>query len=108
MLGEAIALGAVDYRKLLAFLRRASDIIAVKTIVLTPGALKALGELPKAAQVQIVAKLKRYAETGAGSIKALVGRPGTRLRIGDYRAVFVEDADVIRVFAIGDRRDIYD
>lgn len=84
------------------------DIIAVKTIALTPAALKALGGLPLAVRVKIVAKLKRYAETGAGSVKALVGRPGTRLRIGDYRAVFVEDADEIRVFAIGDRRDIYD
>ena len=80
----------------------------MKTILLTPVALKALGGLPKAVQVQIVAKLKRYAETGAGSVKALVGRPGTRLRIGNYRAVFIEDSAEIRVFAIGDRRDIYE
>lgn len=80
----------------------------MKTILLTPVALKALGGLPKAVQVQIVAKLKRYAETRAGSVKALVGRPGTRLRIGNYRAVFIEDSAEIRVFAIGDRRDIYE
>lgn len=80
----------------------------MKPVTFTPAALKALGKLPKAARLALVAKLERYAETGAGATKALVGRPGVRLRAGDFRAVFVETADRIEVFAVGDRRDIYE
>lgn len=80
----------------------------MKTLTYTPAALRNLGRLPKKVRQDILAKLERYAETGAGSTKALVGRPGTRLRIGAYRAIFIETAAAIEVFAIGDRRDIYE
>ncbi|WP_244276531.1 type II toxin-antitoxin system RelE family toxin [Methylobacterium indicum] len=53
-------------------------------------------------------KLERYAEMGTGDVKALVGVPGLRIRSGSYRAVFVETADAIEVFKVGDRRDIYE
>jgi mRNA interferase RelE/StbE len=84
------------------------DLITVKTTTFTPAALKGLTALPKEARMQILAKVKRYAETGAGDVRALVGRPGARLRIGRYRAVFIEEADSLRVLAVGDRRDIYE
>ena len=58
--------------------------------------------------MQILSKLKRYAETGAGDVRVLVGRPGVRLRIGRYRAIFIEETDSIRVLPVGDRRDIYE
>lgn len=80
----------------------------MKAVVFDPRALRALQTLPKPARTKIVDKLERYTETGAGDLKALVGRPGKRLRIGRYRAVFVEGDDEIRVFAVGDRRDVYD
>ncbi|MGY6282122.1 type II toxin-antitoxin system RelE family toxin [Methylorubrum extorquens] len=79
----------------------------MKTLLYTAAALKSLTKLPKPVQADILAKLERYAATGSGSTKSLVGRPGVRLRIGDYRAVFTETVDTISVFAIGDRRDIY-
>jgi mRNA interferase RelE/StbE len=44
---------------------------------------------------------------GAGDVKALVGRPGARLRVGEWRIVIVEDATSITVTAVGNRRDIY-
>ncbi|MGN7123257.1 type II toxin-antitoxin system RelE family toxin [Methylorubrum populi] len=79
----------------------------MKTLLYTAAALKSLTKLSKPAQADILAKLERYATTGSGSTKALIGRPGVRLRVGDYRVVFTETADTISVFAIGDRRDIY-
>ena len=80
----------------------------MKAIVFDLRAFKAFRALPKAVRMKIAAKLKRYAETGAGDLKALAGRPGIRLRIGKYRAIFIESDDEIRVFAVGDRRDVYD
>lgn len=80
----------------------------MKAITYDKAALQGLTKLPKAARLAVLAKVERYAATGAGATKALVGRPGVRLRIGDYRVVFHETAETIEVFAIGDRRDIYD
>ncbi|WP_342186144.1 hypothetical protein [Pseudoxanthobacter soli] len=40
-------------------------------------------------------------------MKALTGRPGARLRVRDYRVIFVETADTIEVREFGDRREIY-
>ncbi|WP_407527144.1 type II toxin-antitoxin system RelE family toxin [Methylobacterium oryzisoli] len=78
------------------------------TIAYTPSAARDLARLPKAVRLSIVAKLRRYAETGAGDTKGLTGRPGRRLRVGDYRVLFIETADRIEVFAIGHRRDVYE
>jgi mRNA-degrading endonuclease RelE of RelBE toxin-antitoxin system len=33
---------------------------------------------------------------------------GCRLRIGDWRVIFIEDARSITVVAVGNRREIYD
>ncbi len=43
----------------------------------------------------------------AGNVKRLTGRPGARLRIGDWRVIFVETTATIEVRAVGNRRDIY-
>ena len=80
----------------------------MKTIRFTGQALKAFAKLPDRARVQMRLKLERYAEMGTGDVKALVGVPGLRIRSGSYRAVFVETADAIEVFKVGDRRDIYE
>jgi len=57
---------------------------------------------------RIVAKIERYAETGAGDVTALVGTDYTRIRIGDYRAILSESDTEILVVRIGHRRDIYE
>lgn len=80
----------------------------MKTIRFTGPALKAFAKLPDRARVQMRLKLERDAEMGTGDVKALVGVPGLRIRSGSYRAVFVETADAIEVFKVGDRRDIYE
>jgi mRNA interferase RelE/StbE len=57
----------------------------------------------------IIAKIRRYAETGAGDVKPLAGHSGVkRLRIGDFRVIFEEDADTVRVTRIGPRGDVYE
>jgi len=71
-------------------------------------ATRQLRKLPANARERVIDKLRRYAETGAGDVKTLTGQPGVRLRVGDYRAVFVETVDAISVRAVGHRRDIYE
>ncbi|AWN47806.1 plasmid stabilization protein [Methylobacterium terrae] len=80
----------------------------MKAIRFTIPALKAFARLPDKARAQMQVKLERYAETGTGDVKALVGVPGLRIRSGSFRAVFIETADAIDVFKVGDRRDIYE
>jgi mRNA interferase RelE/StbE len=80
----------------------------MKAVIYTIAATKQLGKLPANIRERVVDKLHRYAETGAGDVKALTGQPGARLRIGDYRAVFVETADAISVRAVGHRSEIYE
>ena len=43
----------------------------------------------------------------ANNVKRLQGRPGFRLRVGDYRVIFAEDGTVLDVLAIGHRREVY-
>lgn len=42
--------------------------------------------------------------------RALKGRPGLRVRVGDYRIIYTVDDDilVVAVIALGHRRDVYD
>ena len=53
--------------------------------------------------------LGRYALTGHGDVRPLQGRPGLRLRVGDWRAIF--DIDTARrevyVLSLGNRREVY-
>jgi mRNA interferase RelE/StbE len=79
----------------------------VKAIAYTISARKALRKLPAAARTQVEERLHRYATTGVGDVKRLVSRDGARLRVGDFRVIFVETAEAIEVRAVGDRRDVY-
>jgi mRNA interferase RelE/StbE len=80
----------------------------MKTISYTMSAARQFRKLPPDIRERLIEKLHRYVETGAGDVKALVGQPGARLRVGDYRVVFVETADAISVRAVGHRRDVYE
>jgi mRNA interferase RelE/StbE len=53
-------------------------------------------------------KLEVFAATGQGDVKKLKGQTGARLRVGDWRVIYYEEAETIVVVAVGDRRDIYD
>ena len=69
----------------------------MKTIGYTVAATKQLGRLPAGIRERVIDKLHRYAETAAGDVKKLTGQPGARLRVGDYRVIFVETNDAISV-----------
>lgn len=79
----------------------------MKEIVFTAPAARQFAKLPVRVQKTIAGKLRRYAETGAGDVKTLVGTAASRLRVGDYRVVFVESKATIDVQAVANRRDIY-
>jgi mRNA interferase RelE/StbE len=53
-------------------------------------------------------KLTIYATNGSGDVKRLKGRGGCRLRVGDWRVIFIEDNTSIIIVAVGNRREIYD
>jgi mRNA interferase RelE/StbE len=75
----------------------------MKTIVLTLSAAKDLDGLPQDSREQVESGLSRYAITGQGDVKALQGRDGYRLRIGNYRVLFDQDATTILAIYIGRR-----
>jgi len=53
--------------------------------------------------------VERFAETGAGSVKRLHGfdPPEFRLRVGDYRALFLLENDTMRVLRVRNRKEAY-
>ncbi len=75
----------------------------MKTIILTLIAAKDLDALPRDAREQVESGLHRYAMTGQGDVKALQGRNGYRLRIGNYRVILDEDETTILAIYIGRR-----
>jgi mRNA interferase RelE/StbE len=79
----------------------------MKTSVFAHPDARALDRLPADVRERIDVALFAYVLTGLGDVKRLQGVGATRLRVGDYRIVFEEDAHVLTVRAIGDRRDVY-
>jgi len=79
-----------------------SDIIAMKTIILTHQAAKDLDAIEPAAREAIFAALSAYAIDGRGDVKQLKGRDGSRLRVGRYR-VIDEDRTTILAIYVGKR-----
>lgn len=80
-------------------------------IELRPAALRALGKLdpPIARRVQGAIALLAQDPRPPGA-RALKGRPGLRVRVGDYRVIYTVQDDVllIVVVTLGHRRDVYD
>ena len=82
----------------------------MKQIAYTRDALKALRRMPANTAERIKAKIEAYATdpaSQANNVKALQGRAGIRLRVGDWR-VIMEDGVVLGVLEIGPRGGIYD
>ncbi len=74
----------------------------MKRIVWTDPARTDVRSLSKPTAMHILSALHRFAESGAGDVKALQGREELRLRIGDYRLFFVcPDSDTIEFAASG-------
>ncbi|WP_454629307.1 type II toxin-antitoxin system RelE family toxin [Bradyrhizobium cenepequi] len=80
----------------------------MKEIEFTSAAVRQWRKLSASTRAQIDLKLKTFAETGAGDVKALKGVSGMRLRSGDWRVLFTMKGNTITVHAVGHRREIYD
>ena len=81
----------------------------MKRIAWTEQARADVRGLDKAAAMRILHALHRFAESGAGDIKALQGGVEVlRLRAGDYRVFVVcTGDDVIEVHRVRHRREAY-
>jgi mRNA interferase RelE/StbE len=80
----------------------------MKPIVFTPAGARQWTKLTLQVRQRIDARVNEFAASGKGDVKRLRGRRGSRLRIGDWRVIFYEEAGSIVVVAVGHRREIYD
>ncbi len=82
----------------------------MKRVVYSKAASKALLRLPTNERKRIIGKVEQYATdpaSQAGNVKKLQGRPGYRLRVGDWRVIFDEYDNVIDIEEIASRGSIY-
>jgi mRNA interferase RelE/StbE len=79
----------------------------MKAVSFTPAATRQWLKLSADIRKRIDAKLT-IATNGSGDVKRLKGVDGCRLRIGDWRVIFIEDDRSITVIAVGNRKEIYD
>jgi mRNA interferase RelE/StbE len=81
------------------------------SIEYTKQAVKALAAMPSTTRELVKAKIQALAAnpTRATNVKKLVGRPGYRLRAGDWRVIYTLDSGrlVVLVLEIGTRGGIY-
>jgi mRNA interferase RelE/StbE len=77
-------------------------------IIFAPTAMRQWLKLSPQVRERIRKKLDVFAATGQGDVKKLKGQTGARLRVGDWRVIYYEEAGTIVVAAVGHRREIYD
>jgi len=80
----------------------------MRKIVFTTSATREWLKLSPQIRDRIRKKLETFAATGLGDVKKLKGLAGARLRVGDWRVIYYEEAETIVVVAVGHRREIYD
>lgn len=71
---------------------------------------KALRRMPAKRAAAILAQLQKLAADPARrdlDVKALTGRPGYRLRVGEFRAIYVVEEAALTVLWIGPRGEAY-
>lgn len=80
-------------------------------IELRPAAVRALRKLDPQVRRRIQGAIALLAQDPRPpGARALQGRPGLRVRVGDYRIIYTVEDDVLLVVVvrIGHRRDIYE
>jgi mRNA interferase RelE/StbE len=82
------------------------------SIELTREAKKALSKMPRTTRELVISKMELLARDpfGAANVKKLVGQPGYRLRVGDWRVIFdvIQQRLVVRVLRIAPRGGAYE
>ena len=78
-------------------------------IIFSDKALSQLKKLEKNAQERIIAVLERIRVRPEIHVTKLVGDPGYKLRVGDYRIIMDIDNKILRILIlkVGHRRNIY-
>jgi mRNA-degrading endonuclease RelE of RelBE toxin-antitoxin system len=81
----------------------------VREIDWTEHALEDLAALDKGMARRVKQTVERFAAAGAGDVKRLqaIDPPEFRLRVGDYRVRFHQDAGAVRVLRVRHRREAY-
>jgi mRNA interferase RelE/StbE len=81
----------------------------MKKIIFTDQAKSDVRRIDQTTAMRIFTTLHRFAETSQGDIKQLKGASGEwRLRCGDYRIRFIEEAgDVLRIKRVLHRSEAY-
>ncbi len=85
--------------------------MSVYSIELRPAAVRSLRTLDPQVRGRIQGAIALLAhDPRPPGARALQGRAGLRVRVGDYRILYTVDDDVLVVVAVrlGHRRDVYD
>ncbi len=80
-------------------------------IELRPAAVRALRKLDPQVRRRVQGAIALLAQDPRPpGARALQGRPGLRVRVGDYRIIYTVEDDVLLVVVVrlGHRRDVYD
>lgn len=80
-------------------------------IELRPAAVRALKKLDPPIRSRVQGAIALLAEDPRPpAARALRGRPGLRVRVGDYRIIYtvVDDVLLVVVVTVGHRRDVYE
>ena len=79
-------------------------------IIFSDSALQQLKKLERSLQEMIIKTLERIRIRPEAYVQKLVGDPGYRLRVGDYRVIVDLDKNglIILVIKIGHRKNVYD
>jgi len=85
-------------------------VILLYEIIFSQKAKKQLFKLEKVIQERIIAALERIRIRPEAYITKLVGDPGYKIRVGDYRVIMDIDRTklLVLVIKIGHRRNIYE
>jgi mRNA interferase RelE/StbE len=88
-----------------------SESPAAYRIELRPAAVRALRKLDPSIRPRIQGVIALLAhDPRPPAARQLVGRPGFRLRVGDYRVIYTihDDVLVVVVVTVGHRREVYE
>lgn len=79
------------------------------TVKWRPKVLDELEKLPKVVSKRIVRKLSLIQEDPHHFLERLLGDPGYKLRVGDYRIIIdiIENEKLLAVRVVGHRRNVY-
>ena len=81
----------------------------MKAVRYLPAAQRALRKHRNVAtRIMKIDELAARPDAFANLVMPLKGRPERRLRVGDYRVLFIVEGDELLVIDIGPRGDIYD